>query len=197
MFGNANIKVPPKPTSQTSCQLHNGPMAAMTRRRSASVLPTMCCNSPAPTSNPSSTTNMTSMKDKIAYQISIMGRLHFSIGGNTLRTVRNFPRDQKQKQHAEHKIKSGETNQREQNISAAHDIADALPRSQNVKNNPRLPAKFCRHPTRRRGDVGKWKREHQSPKQAARFFQSSAPALKICRDHQQNKNGSQTSHDVK
>src|SRR5580698_345581 len=76
-FGNETINVPPKPTSQTSCHDHNGPMAEITRRRSASVLPTKYCNMPAPKSKPSSTTNMMSMKVKMAYQISIMGHLRF------------------------------------------------------------------------------------------------------------------------
>ena len=36
--GKASRNVPPAATSQTSCQLQSGPMAAMTSRRSASVL---------------------------------------------------------------------------------------------------------------------------------------------------------------
>src|SRR5665213_1597478 len=197
MFGNATIKVPPKPTSQTSCHDHNGPMAAMTRRRSASVLPTMCCNIPAPMSNPSSTMNITSMKVKIAYQISIMGHLQFAGCRKALWTVCDFARDQKQKQHAQHEIKSGETDEREQNIAAAHDIADALAGVQNVKNNPRLPSQFRRHPTRRRGDVRKRKRQHQCPQQNTRFFQPTAPSLEIGNAHQQDEQRSQTGHDVK
>src|SRR5580698_1905519 len=104
-FGNETINVPPKPTSQTSCQVHNGPMALITRRRSASVLPTRYCNMPAPKSKPSSRTNMMSMKVKMAYQISIMGHLQFDGGGNHLRAVGDFSPDKKQIKHSQDKIK--------------------------------------------------------------------------------------------
>src|SRR5580698_1461399 len=117
-FGKESNNVPPKPTSQTSCHDHNGPMAAITSRRSASVLPTKYCNMPAPKSKPSSTTNMMSMKVKMAYQISIMGHLQFDGGGNRLRAVGDFAPDQKQIKHAENKIKPGKPHEREQDVAA-------------------------------------------------------------------------------
>src|SRR5262249_55892525 len=60
--GKASRNVPPAATSHTSCQLHNGPIAAITSRRSAGVLATIRCNAPAPMSQPSRTTKITSRK---------------------------------------------------------------------------------------------------------------------------------------
>src|SRR5580698_8389864 len=113
-FGKESNNVPPKPTSQTSCHDHNGPMAAITRRRSASVLPTRYCNMPAPKSKPSSTTNMMSMKVRIAYQISIMEHLRFDGCRNRLRAMGDFTPDKKQIEHAQNKIKPGKPDEREQ-----------------------------------------------------------------------------------
>src|SRR5580698_191534 len=142
-------------------------MALITRRRSASVLPTRYCNMPAPKSKPSSRTNMMSMKVKMAYQISIMGHLQFDGGGNRLRAVGDFAPDQKQIKHAENKIKPGTPHEREQDVAVTNHIPDALARAKELEDQPGLPAQFRRHPACRGGDVGKGEGQHEGPKQAA------------------------------
>ena len=54
--GNATNRTPPSASSQTSLPSQNGPMAASTCRRSASVFATNRCRAPAPKSKPSMTT---------------------------------------------------------------------------------------------------------------------------------------------
>ena len=71
-FGKASRNVPPNASSHTSCQLQSGPMAATISRRSALVLPATQCSMPAPMSQPSSTTNTISVKQRSPNHTSTM-----------------------------------------------------------------------------------------------------------------------------
>src|SRR5262249_33873595 len=115
------MKVPPAPTSQTSCQLHSGPMAATTSRRSGGVLATTRWTAQAPKSQPSSTANIVSMKQRMPNQSSIMvplvdGRLAVARAGVVARarTVRHLESDEIQVQDAEHEVEAGEPDDREE-----------------------------------------------------------------------------------
>src|SRR4051812_16226486 len=138
--GKATMNVPPAPTSQTSCQLQSGPIAAMTSRRSAGVLATTKCSAPAPKSQPSRTENTMSMKERRTNQSSTNGHLCFAVlvfvpcvaipavaigrvAVIPVRAVKHLARNQGEIQKAEHEIHSGEPNERKENASGADDGA--------------------------------------------------------------------------
>src|SRR5688572_1984444 len=128
-FGKATMNVPPAATSHTSCQLHSGPIAATTSRRSAPVLATIRCNAPAPKSQPSRTANRISVKLKIPNHSSIMGSLRVSVGRVTrfrVGTALHLVPDQIQVQKPEHEVDPGQADQREQHVAAAHHRARAV-----------------------------------------------------------------------
>src|SRR5678815_5820211 len=124
ILGKASTKVPPNATSHTSCQLHSGPIAATISRRSTLVLPATKCSTPAPMSQPSSTTNTISVTHKSANHVSTMRGL----ASSSVRAVQNLSADQVQEQQAEHEVQSRHPDQREQHVSRADNVAEALTR---------------------------------------------------------------------
>ena len=83
-------------------------MARRTSRRSASVLPTAYCSIPAPMAKPSRMMNITSMNDRMAYQISTMGGSRL-----TSRPMKYFAADHEEVEHSEHKIETHKADERE------------------------------------------------------------------------------------
>src|SRR5262245_48160199 len=166
--GNAMRNVPPAASSQTSFQPHNGPMAATTSRRSAWLFATIRCSAPAPMSQPSRTTKTTIVKHRSANQVSTIGQRR-DVG-----PVQKLTPDQIQIQQSEHEVEASRANEREQHRPRAHDLAESLFRSEQPIDQPRLPAKFCRHPASRVGDERKRKRQHQHPEETATGLEVSA-----------------------
>src|SRR6187455_1152997 len=136
-FGKASRNVPPKATSQTSCQLHSGPMAATISRRSVLVRPATQCSTPAPMSQPSSTTNTISVTHSSANHTSTMRASRHGV-----RTVLDFAPDEIQEQQAEHEIESRHADQREQHVAGTDDIAVAGLRAIQTVDQPWLPAQL-------------------------------------------------------
>src|SRR6516164_7529111 len=138
--GNTATKVPPNPTSQTSCQDQSGPIAATTCRRSSGVLATNQCSIPAPKLRPSRTTYTISIKLTMAYHVAIIQSA--SLGGLVLlsgaddhcfvRTAADLTTLQKKKEQTEHKIDADEANQRKNCAAAAHHFAVAVARLKNA-----------------------------------------------------------------
>ena len=73
--GNAINNMPPAATSHTSCHDHNGPIAAITCRRSGSDCVTNICNAPAPKLRPSSIAYTVNMNQKMMNHASTMSCL--------------------------------------------------------------------------------------------------------------------------
>src|SRR5690348_3145962 len=84
-------------------------------------------------------------------------------------------RDEEQEENAEHEIKTCKPDQREERVAGVNVRARALCRSQETVNEPWLSSELRGHPSGRRRDVRKWKREHQHPERGPRRLESSAP----------------------
>jgi len=70
---------------------------------------------------------------------------------------------QAEKKQSKNKVESRESNQRENRIAAAHDLAVTIPGVKEVVNEPRLAPQLGRHPAQRVGNVGEGKRQQQHP----------------------------------
>src|SRR5215510_3444668 len=98
-----------------------------------------------------------------------------------------FPTSQIQEEQTEHKIESGETNQRENRVAIAHHFAVAVTGVKEAVDQPWLASQFRSHPPQDVRDVREGKCEHQNPKQPAGGLQPATPTLKTCYRHQQDK----------
>src|SRR5262245_20706062 len=171
IFGKASTKVPPAATSQTSCQLQSGPIAAMTSRRSASVLATIRCSTPAPISHPSSTTKTITMKHRSANQSSTMRhlvreRLALAVRGHrhcAVGAMRDFPADEIQIRKAEDEVHAWYADEREQHGARIDLFAESCLVPEQAIDEPRLSPELRSEPARRIRNEGKRKREHQHP----------------------------------
>src|SRR4249919_325476 len=159
--GKASRKVPPNATSQTSCQLQDGPMAAMIWRRSAPVLPAIRCSAPAPMFQPSSTTNTVSRKQSRPNHNSTMRRLR----GDESGTVQDLASDEIEVEESEDEVEPRHPDQREQHVAGADHVAITVQRAKQSVDEPRLASQFRHHPPGRIGDERKREGQHQHPEE--------------------------------
>src|SRR5262245_47828398 len=109
----------------------------------------------------------------------------------------NLTANEIEKEQTQNEVKSYETDQCENGVAIAHNLAVTLACAKETIDEPRLPAQLSRHPTHRVRNVGKRKREHQNPKQECALLESSAPTLKSCNRHQQYEQTTECNHQVK
>ena len=130
--GKASRNVPPAATSQTSCQLHSGPIAATTSRRSAPVLrhdqvQRARADVPAVEHDEHGQHEAEEAEPQLNHgpPPRATGSPYGRGGRLTRRAVQDFAADQKQVQQAEHEVESGQPDQREQHVAGADHVADS------------------------------------------------------------------------
>src|ERR1700677_957592 len=90
-----------------------------------------------------------------------------------LRSIVNCATRQIEKHQANHRIESGESDERKDCVAVADFMAVTLCSPEQAIDKPWLAAQFGRHPAERIRDVGKGKCQHQRPEQPVAFFQLS------------------------
>src|SRR5262249_38343569 len=95
----------------------------------------------------------------------------------TLRTLVDLASGQEEKQRTQHEVESDESDQCENRISGADNLAVAVLGVKEAVDEPWLTAEFGRGPSECVGDIGKRQGQHQTPKEPGVGFQPAAPYL--------------------
>src|SRR6185295_16910126 len=106
----------------------------------------------------------------MANQISTMVGLHCF--GPTV----DLASHEREVEHAEDEIETGEPDEREDGAALAHDMAGAVAGTEQAVHEPRLAAELRGHPAHGFGDERERKREHEGPEQAAAGFEAATEA---------------------
>src|SRR5262249_34869087 len=130
------MSTPPAPTSHTSYQLHIGPMACITSRRSSGLDVTNGRRVLAPSVRPSSTTYVVTIAQKMANQSSTMRHL------GCLRSATDLAADQEDVEHAEDGVEPAEADQREHGAARADGGTRAVAGAKQSVHEPRLAAEL-------------------------------------------------------
>src|SRR6267142_6148086 len=167
-------------------------MVRITARRSWSVLAMNRCRTPAPRSNPSSTTyavimiatSQNQMKSIRRFLLRYRDRIAGIDGVNGCgRAMRDLAIDQNEKQDCQHGVKSHEAEQGKQSVAGMDVFRIARAGAHESIDQPGLAANFGGHPAGGVGDIRQRQAEHDDPEYPARFIQLPAPQQECSRGH--------------
>src|SRR5215470_10484396 len=136
------------------------------------------------------------MRRSWSHLLSAAGK-HFSHHHCFFGTAADLTTGQIEKEQPEHKIKTGETDQREDSVAVAYYLTVALVGVKKAVHQPWLPSEFGCHPAQRVGDIRERKCQHQHPMQPGSRFQPAPPILETGISHKDDKNSTQRDHKVK
>src|ERR1700733_6505608 len=113
-----------------------------------------------------------------------------------VRAPSNLATGQIEEQEIENKGEADKTNQCKRRVTVTDHLAVAFARAKNVVDQPRLTAKFCRHPAQSIGNVGKWECQQNYPEQPSGGHEPLAPNLKCCVRRQRDEHHPEGDHEV-